>query len=225
MKVAILFQRTSFWHIGTSLTALFNSRCCCKETLSRTRTEKSLDFSPYNIQKISKMLNYKKTWSCNTLAKYACMSSNAFMETHQIKVFIWFHLAQTQTCHRSYNNWRSSNDSTLIVAHVGRNCIGDKSFYVTAPHLRNALPRNILEAKSLTVFKKMLKSHYPKYWLVLCLYLHFLSTLAVWSRWKGAFTNVCMYVHVCVCAQCTFCYKCAFYTGYAWQHTLDRVVM
>ena len=28
---------------------------------------------------------------------------------------------------------RSSNDSTFIVAHVGRNCIGDKSFYVTAP--------------------------------------------------------------------------------------------
>ena len=59
---------------------------------------------------------------------------------------------------------RSSNDSTLIVAHVGRNCIGDKSFYVTAPRLWNALPRNIREAKSLTVFKKMLKSHLcPKY--------------------------------------------------------------
>ena len=58
---------------------------------------------------------------------------------------------------------RSSNDSTLIVvAHVGRNCIGDKFFYVTAPRLWNALPR--WEAKSLTVFKKMLKSHlYPKY--------------------------------------------------------------
>ena len=66
---------------------------------------------------------------------------------------------------------RSSNDSTLIVAHVGRNCIGDKSFYVTAPRLWNALPRNIREAKSLTVFKKMLKSHlYPKYCLALCLY-------------------------------------------------------
>ena len=66
---------------------------------------------------------------------------------------------------------RSSNDSTLIVAHVGRNCIGDKSFYVTAPRLWNALPRNIREGKSLTVFKKMLKSHlYPKYWLALCLY-------------------------------------------------------
>ena len=38
------------------------------------------------------------------------------------------------------------------------------SFYVTAPRLWNALPRNIREAKSLTVFKKMLKSHlYPKY--------------------------------------------------------------
>ena len=49
-------------------------------------------------------------------------------------------------------------------SHVGRNCIGDKSLYVTAPRLWNALPRNILKAKSLTVFKKMLKSHlYPKY--------------------------------------------------------------
>ena len=55
---------------------------------------------------------------------------------------------------------RSSNDSILIVAHVGQNCIGDKSFYVTAPRLRNALPRNIREAKSLTVFKKMLKSQH-----------------------------------------------------------------
>ena len=58
----------------------------------------------------------------------------------------------------------SEHGSTLIVAHVGRNCIGDKSFYVTAPCLWNALLRNIREAKSLTVFKKMLKSHlYPKY--------------------------------------------------------------
>ena len=66
---------------------------------------------------------------------------------------------------------RSSNDSTLIVAHVGQNRIGHKSFYVTAPRLWNALPRNIREAKSLTVFRKMLKSHlYPKYWLALCLY-------------------------------------------------------
>ena len=48
---------------------------------------------------------------------------------------------------------RSSNDSVPIVAHVERNCIGDKSFYVIAPRLWNALPRNIREAKSL-VFKK-----------------------------------------------------------------------
>ena len=53
-----------------------------------------------------------------------------------------------------------------------------------------------LEAKSLTVFKKMLKSHlYPKYWLAL------FSTLAVWSRWKGAYKClfVCMYVGVYTC--------------------------
>ena len=38
------------------------------------------------------------------------------------------------------------------------------TFYVTTPRLWNALPRNIREAKSLTVFKKMLKSHlYPNY--------------------------------------------------------------
>ena len=86
---------------------------------------------------------------------------------------------------------------THPVYNVGRNFIGDKSFYVTAPRLWNALPRNIREAKSLTVFKKMLKSHlYPNYWLVLCLHLHFFH-LALWFRWKDAFTNVYMYVIVC----------------------------
>ena len=53
---------------------------------------------------------------------------------------------------------RSSNDSTLIVAHVGRNCIGDKSFYVTAPRLWNALPLHIRTEGSLDVFKKAVKT-------------------------------------------------------------------
>ena len=97
-------------------------------------------------------------------------------------------------CYRTYH--KISNDSTLIAAHnVGRNCIGDKSFYVTAPRLWNALLKNIQAAKSLTVFKKLLKSHlYPKYWLALCLYLHLFSTFVLWSRWKSMF-YVCVYVY------------------------------
>ena len=117
---------------------------------------------------------------------------------------------------------RSSNDSTLIVAHVGRNCIDDKSLYVTAPHLWNALLRNTREAKSLTVFKKMLKSHLnPKYWLALCLY--FALFFHICSRWKGelkclfvymyVWMYVCMYVcmHVCM-YECM--YLCMFISVY-----------
>ena len=57
---------------------------------------------------------------------------------------------------------RSSADMSLLIAHVGKNRIGDKSFYVSAPSLWNSLPRNIREACTLSRFKKVLKSHlYP----------------------------------------------------------------
>ena len=59
---------------------------------------------------------------------------------------------------------RSSLDTSLLTAHMGKNRIGDKSFYVSAPLLWNSLPRNIREACTLPSFKKMLKSHfYPSY--------------------------------------------------------------
>ncbi|XP_072051727.1 uncharacterized protein [Amphiura filiformis] len=59
---------------------------------------------------------------------------------------------------------RSSSDTTLLTAHVGKNRIGDKSFYVSAPTLWNSLPRTIREACTLPSFKKVLKSHfYPSY--------------------------------------------------------------
>ena len=59
---------------------------------------------------------------------------------------------------------RSSTDNTLLMAHVGKNRVGDKSFYVSAPLLWNSLPRNIREACTLPSFKKVLKSHfYPSY--------------------------------------------------------------
>ena len=55
-------------------------------------------------------------------------------------------------------------NTSLLIAHVGKNRIGDKSFYVSAPSLWNSLPRNIREACTLSSFKKVLKSHlYPSY--------------------------------------------------------------
>ena len=57
---------------------------------------------------------------------------------------------------------RSSTDISLLYIHMGKNRIGDKSFSASAPKLWNSLPRNIREACSLAVFKKVLKSHlYP----------------------------------------------------------------
>ena len=57
-------------------------------------------------------------------------------------------------------------DTSLLIAHVGKHHIGDKSFHVSAPSLWNGLPRNIREACTLYSFKKVLKSHlYPSYWL------------------------------------------------------------
>ena len=58
-----------------------------------------------------------------------CMSSNVFMETHCYWPAFISHRPTPVTSPVT----RSSNDFALIVAHVGRNCIGVKSFYVTAP--------------------------------------------------------------------------------------------
>ena len=41
---------------------------------------------------------------------------------------------------------RYSADTTLLIAHVGKNRIADKSFYVSAASLWNRLARNIREA-------------------------------------------------------------------------------
>ena len=65
---------------------------------------------------------------------HVCLQMHCWKRT---KILIGFHLAQTPV---TGPITRSSNDSTLIGAHVGRNCIGDKSFYVTAPRSWNALP-------------------------------------------------------------------------------------
>ena len=90
---------------------------------------------------------------------------------------------------------RSSNDSTLIVAHVGRNCIGDKSFYVTAPDLWNALPRNIREAKSLTVFKKDVEVS-PLSKILTCFVFIFCF---VFPPWRFYLDGKARYKCLCVC--------------------------
>ena len=59
---------------------------------------------------------------------------------------------------------RSADDTSLLTVHVGRTRTGDRSFSVSAPMLWNCLPKEIREACSLPVFKKLLKSHlYPVY--------------------------------------------------------------
>ena len=59
---------------------------------------------------------------------------------------------------------RSSADASLLIAHVGKNRIGDKSFYVSAPSLWNSLQRNIREACTLSSFEKVINSlMYPSY--------------------------------------------------------------
>ena len=72
---------------------------------------------------------------------------------------------------------------------VGKNRIGDKSFYVSAPSLWNSLPRNIREACTLSSFKKVLKSHlYPSYWLCFAV-VYFIVLCFSWRFdhvWKGA---------------------------------------
>ena len=89
---------------------------------------------------------------------------------------------------------RSSADTSLLIAHAGKICIGDKSFYVFAPSLWNSLPRNIREACALSSFKKVLKSHlYPSYWLcfaVILLYYVFRGALIMF----GKAPNKCCYV-------------------------------
>ena len=54
---------------------------------------------------------------------------------------------------------RSADDTSLLTVHVGRTRTGDRSFSVSAPMLWNCLPKEIREACSLPVFKKLLKSH------------------------------------------------------------------
>ncbi len=59
---------------------------------------------------------------------------------------------------------RSAKDTSILNVHIGRTRTGDKSFSVSAPMLWNRLPKNIREACSLPVFKKLLKSYlYPAY--------------------------------------------------------------
>ena len=54
---------------------------------------------------------------------------------------------------------RSAMDTTLLVVPSRKKHVGDKSFSVAGPSLWNTLPRNIREAKTVTSFKKLLKSH------------------------------------------------------------------
>ncbi|XP_072046983.1 uncharacterized protein [Amphiura filiformis] len=58
---------------------------------------------------------------------------------------------------------RSSMDKTQITSHVGRIQIADRAFQAAAPALWNCLPRNIREARSITSFKKLFKSHFYAY--------------------------------------------------------------
>ena len=88
---------------------------------------------------------------------------------------------------------RSSADTSLLIAHIGKNRIGDKSFCVTALALWNSLPRNTREASTLSSFKKVLKSHlYPSYWLF-CIYM-LLYCMALWSCLERRLLNICMYI-------------------------------
>ncbi|XP_072046978.1 uncharacterized protein [Amphiura filiformis] len=58
---------------------------------------------------------------------------------------------------------RSSMDKTQITSHVGRIQIADRAFQAAAPALWNCLPRNIMEARSITSFTKLFKSHFYAY--------------------------------------------------------------
>jgi hypothetical protein len=54
---------------------------------------------------------------------------------------------------------RSSSDKTLLTVRIGKKIIGDKSFTAAGPAIWNNLPRTIRESTSITVFKKLLKTH------------------------------------------------------------------
>ena len=54
---------------------------------------------------------------------------------------------------------RSASDKTLLTVRIGKKIIGDKSFTAAGPAIWNNLPRTIRESTSITVFKKLLKTH------------------------------------------------------------------
>ena len=115
-----------------------------------------------------------------------CMFSNVSREVHQ---------NTSRTFFRANSNLLldHSRDLQLIplfsLLMLEKTCIGDKSFYVSAPSLWNSLPRNIREACTLSSFKKVLKSHlYPSYWLCFAV-VYFIVLCFSWCFehvWKGA---------------------------------------
>ena len=53
---------------------------------------------------------------------------------------------------------RSSSDPTLLVKRTTSRKIGERSFFFSAPHYWNALPKHIREIESLANFKTQLKT-------------------------------------------------------------------
>ena len=102
----------------------------------------------------------------------------------------------------------SSGDTSLLIAHVGKHHIGDKSFYVSAPPLWNSLPRNIREAclyiiqyeKGLKVsFISILLTSDLQLFILLCMFF-----MALWSCLERRLINfVCMYVCLCLSTSVT----------------------
>ena len=90
-----------------------------------------------------------------------CMFSNVSREVHQNTLRTFF-IRKLKPASGPLT--RPSADTSLLIAHVEKNRIGHKSFYVSTPSLWNSLPRNIREACTLSSFRKVLKSHlYPSY--------------------------------------------------------------
>ena len=54
---------------------------------------------------------------------------------------------------------RPAKDKTRLIKPRCNKIIGDKSFSVAGPSMWNSLPRSISETPSITVFKKMLRTH------------------------------------------------------------------
>ena len=92
---------------------------------------------------------------------------------------------------------RSSNDTTLLNSFIGNTCSGDKSFRAAGPALWNCLPRNIREACSVSVFKKLLKAHYYPHWIFALFILFFSFSCALISLEKHS-TNPCTCMYVCM---------------------------